>query len=144
MSFYALPPPSSGSLQQGDLLEGVPFSYLSLTNARVTAEAGQTEARDLSQVISTPLLVLTKVEFSWGIVLNQTCDLQLNFKTGVYEKPVTVARVLPIQELFPNEDFSTVIKALKTIRKFDTEARAPATFYLSVKMLLLLWKIRCP
>ena len=130
MDFYALPPEPSSPLQQGDLLQGVPFSYFDLMNARVALEDGRSEMRDLTQSSHTPMLVVTRIEFNWGVVLNQTCDLQPNFKTGVYENPVTVAAVRPIQDLFPNVDFSTLPKAIKTVRTFDTEAKAPTVFYL--------------
>jgi hypothetical protein len=130
MDFYALPPGQSSPLQQGDLLQGVPFSYFSLTNARVYFEDGRNETQDLTQTSDNSIAVVTHVELRWGIVLNQTCDLQPNFKTGLYENPVTVASVHPIQDLFPNADFSTLSKAIKTVRTFDTEAKAPTVFYL--------------
>lgn len=130
MNFYASPPEPSSPLQQGDLLQGVPFSYFDLTNAQVALEDGRNETQDLTRTSHRSALVVTKVEFNWGIVLNQTCDLQPNPKTGVYENPVTVAAVLPIQNLFPNADFSTLPKAIKTVRTFDTEGKAPSVFYL--------------
>lgn len=130
MDFYAAPPELSSPLQQGDLLQGVPFSHFGLTNARVALEDGHIETQDLTQVGHNSTFVVTRIEFNWGIVLNQTCDLQPNFKTGAYENSVTVASVRPIQDLFPNTDFSTLPKAIKTVRTFDTEAKAPTVFYL--------------
>ena len=131
MDFYALPPDEADPLQQGDLLAHIPFSYFSLTNARARAAAsGPTRTRDLTKGAADPIAVMTRVEFYWGIVLNQSCDLQPNPKTGNFENPVTIARVLPIRELHPKADFSTPAKALKTVRTFDTEAKAPTTFYL--------------
>jgi hypothetical protein len=130
MDFYALPTEASGPLQQGDLLQGVPFSYFGLTNARVSLEDGRYETQDLTRTSHSSLFVSARVEFIWGIVLNQTCDLQPNFKTSNYENSVTLAAVRPIQDLFPNADFSTLPKAIKTVRTFDTEAKAPTVFYL--------------
>lgn len=128
--FYLTPSLSFADLEQGDLLENVPFSYFELAQATVIGPNGQPSVRDLSRPAPDTAFVIASLQVSWGIVLTQTCDLQANPKTGQYEGPVLIARVRPVAEVVTGWDASTPKKALASINALSTEAKAPNVFYL--------------
>lgn len=117
-------------LEQGDLLENVPFTYVGLSQATVIGLNGKPAVRDLPSVAEATPFVVAALEHSWGIVITQTCDLQPNPKTGEHEDPIVIARVKPIAEIVSIWDDSTPKKALASVNSLSTEAKAPNTFYL--------------
>lgn len=131
MEFYAPLPDEITTLQQGDLLSGVPFTYFALTSAKVRlSNSSRSVMRDLTRNPEAVEFVATAVEFSWGIVLNQTCDLQPDRRTGRFVKPVTLARVKPIKMLVPDFRDDSLKNAVTAIGQLATEGKAPALFYL--------------
>ena len=130
MNFYA-PLPSEGStLQQGDLLAGVPFTFFSVNNAAVTLTSGEIELRNLAQNTADVKFIAVSVEFGWGIVLSQTCDLQPDPVTGFARKPIVIARVRPISKLFENFKDGTAKDAVGSIKNLATPGKSPTVLYL--------------
>ena len=130
MEFYAVPPDGMQYLQQGDLLQGVPFTYFFAANARVGLEEGGVSQRDLTQNRDGVEFIATKAAFSWGLVLTQTCDLQPGPNTGHSRKPILIARVRPIKELVRNFKDDAPKSALNEVKKLATAGNAPTLFYL--------------
>lgn len=130
MSFYeacSLPPPS---LRQGDLLEGVPFTYLGLTGAKVFRRDGtRSSTRDFVQRPQDVTGVVAKVEFSWGVVLTQTCDVQAVEGAGAARKPVVVARVRPIEQIVRNFRHPPHREYPSKVEVLANPGKTPTVFY---------------
>ena len=131
MQFYAPLPPQGSTLQQGDLLVGVPFTYFPLRNAKVTLANTRPAKRNLVENARDVTFVAASVEFSWGIVLEfQTCDVQADPVTGFARKPILLARVRPIKDLFKNFKDGTPKEAVNNIKNLATPGRSPTVLYL--------------
>lgn len=130
MEFYAALLEGTPSLQQGDLLVGVPFAIFSAASARVGLNGGGTDERDLTQNPTSVTFVAAAVEFGWGLVLTQTCDLQPAPDTGAARKPILIARVRPIKTLLPKFKDDTLKSAVGEVKKLATAGSAPSLFYL--------------
>jgi len=91
MSFYAPLPKDDADLQQGDILQDVPFGYYDLFAASVKGKEGEV---NLTEIRAED--VMTHLNYSWGLILSQTCDVQ-RLPTGedAARKPILVARVVP-------------------------------------------------
>lgn len=130
MRFYepcSIPP---ASLQQGDLLERVPFTYFSLTEAKAFRRMGtRSSVRNLAEHPLDVEGLVAKVEYSWGVVLTQTCDVQAHPETGAARKLIVVARVSPIDSLVldfkhpPHKSYPKFVDALAN------PGRHPVFFY---------------
>lgn len=130
MNFYAPLPPKGSTLQQGDLLSGVPFTYFSLRNAKVTLANKRPAKRNLADSPTDVKFVASSVEFGWAMILSQTCDIQPDPNTGFARKPILVARVRPIKELFPKLNDNTLKEAIANIKNLATAGKSPTILYL--------------
>jgi hypothetical protein len=130
MNFYVPLPDGGSTLQQGDLLEGVPFCYFSLSQARAVLSDGGLETRDLSTSRAGIVGLLAKVEFGWGMLISQTCDVQPDPETGYARKPVLLARVRPIREIVSSFRDATPSQAVDALAGLVTAARSPTVLYL--------------
>lgn len=129
MNFYVPLPDGTPTLQQGDLLANVPFTYFSITDVEVTLLDGQSERRDLSQNPSNVSFLAASVKLAWGIVLSQTCDVQPDPTTGFARKPLVVARVSPIKLLVRDFKDDTLKQAVNAVSNLATAGKAPTLFY---------------
>ena len=123
-------PDGSAELQQGDVLHRVPFAYFSLTDARVALEDGSLSRRDLSQSPVAADGVVARMEFGWGLVLSQTCDVQADPSTGDARRPVLVARVMPIQNVVSDFRDGSVRQSLSAVANLANPGKTPTFFYL--------------
>lgn len=136
MAFYAsLLDDAPLTLQQGDLLARVPFTYFNLANTLVTTASGVTDYRDLTEEAKTTDVagVFSKVEFVWGLLLSQTCDLQPQEPqepSSRSRKPILVARVSPIKSIVPSFKDANVSQVVDSVRKLATAGSAPNLLYL--------------
>jgi|SRR6185312_8902243 len=130
MDFYAPLPPEVNTLQQGDLLADVPFTYFSVTNVKVTLASKRSAMRDLASNPTGVEFVAASVSFDWGMVLNQTCDVQPDPLTGAARKPILLARVRSIKTLFPKFKDSTHKESLGEVKNLATAGKSPTILYL--------------
>jgi hypothetical protein len=75
MSFYR--PSDAGStypLSQGDVLQGIPFTAFSISNVSIVDDK-TTKLVDLGAGEHTRGALIAQFELSWGLLLNQSCDL---------------------------------------------------------------------
>ncbi len=117
------------SLQQGDVLHPVPFATFSLTEVEVLGpSADELRMVDLTQEtdLEAGTRLLASVGMSFGIVLNQSCDL--GPRRG---KPILIARVVSAAErigmLKPDHSVS---RRVKDIDELANPGRRPSLFYL--------------
>lgn len=117
------------SLQQGDVLHPVPFTIFSLTDAEVLGpDADELRMVDLTQTtdLEAGTRVLASVGMSFGIVLNQSCDLGPG-----RGKPILIARVVSAAErigmLKPDHSVS---RRTKDIEQLANPGKKPSLFYL--------------
>ena len=129
MHFYAALPGSPGELQQGDMLENVPFSLFAMRQTKVSLSGGGSDVRDLSEDRGGVEFIVTRAEFSWGVLLSQTCDLQIDPETGGARKPIVIARVRPIKALVPNFKDDTVQQSLTAVEDLNNPRKRPTLFY---------------
>lgn len=129
MSFYASQPYDT-ELQQGDLLSGVPFTYFPVAEAVVTLSSNETQTRNLALNSKDVIFIAAKVEFGWGMVLSQTCDVQPDAATGHARKPILMARVRPIKELIKNFKDGTLKETVGNIKNLATAGKSPTVLYL--------------
>jgi len=131
MTFYQPLEGEPDQLQQGDLLEGVPFLYTPpLENAQLVASDGKGRRGDLLRPPPETTGVVARLIAGWGMLLSQTCDLQVDAESGRARKPILVARVQPIRELVRDFQDETVKKAVKSVRNLSNPGKAPTLFYL--------------
>jgi hypothetical protein len=116
-------------LQQGDILHPVPFAAFSLTDVEVLSpNADGLRMVDLTQKtdLEVGTRLLASVGMSFGIVLNQSCDLSP--RRG---KPILIARVVPAAErigmLKPGHSVS---RRIKDIEELANPGKRPSLFYL--------------
>lgn len=127
MNFYVALPGDPLILQQGDLLERVPFPYFSVSQARVRLTSGGSTTRNLTVNPSDVEFLVSRVEFSWGLVLSQTCDLQPVPDTGEARKPIVVARVQPFGEMIKPSG-GTLKAAVNDMKKAASPGATPTVF----------------
>lgn len=130
MHFYALPPLDQSVLQQGDLLENVPFSIFSIGNVAVRLGNEEIVTLDLTKNNENVRFLTAAVEFSWGMILSQTCDLQPNPQTGYARKPILISRVRPIKEIFTDFKDTTYKESVTSIKSYSTPGKSPNVLYL--------------
>ena len=118
-----------GGLQQGDVLYPIPFTTFSLTDVEVLAPgADELSMVDLTQrtALEAGTRLLASVGMSFGIVLNQSCDLGPG-----RGKPILVARVVSAAErigmLKPDHSVS---RRTKDIDELANPGKRPSLFYL--------------
>ncbi len=116
-------------LQQGDILHPVPFTTFSVTDAEVLfPDANELSIVDLTQNtdLKPETRLLTSVGMSFGIVLNQACDLGPG-----RGKPILIARVVSAAErigkLKPDHSVS---RRVKDIDELANPGKRPSLFYL--------------
>jgi hypothetical protein len=125
MNFYDRPLPER--LSQGDLLYPIPFAPIRIDKAQIVVNGTSTKTVDLSET-SEQLTghVIAPYALSWGIVLNQGCDLEPERKL-----PILVARVIPCTALYAESKFATPQKAEEFLRnRFNNAGQQPRHFYL--------------
>lgn len=127
MNFYAAQPGDPLTLQQGDLLECVPFPYFSVSQAKVRLTSGGSTTRDLTANPSNVEFLSASVEFAWGLVLSQTCDLQPVPDTGASRKPIVVARIRLFGEMIKPSG-SNLKAAISDMKKAASPGAAPTVF----------------
>lgn len=117
------------SLQQGDVLHPVPFTIFSLTDAEVLGpNADELSMVDLTQEtdLEDGTRVLASVGMSFGIVLNQSCDLGPG-----RGKPILIARVVSAAERIGKlKPGHSVSRRIKDIDELANPGRRPSLFYL--------------
>jgi len=128
MNFYEDPPVSRGeiALQQGDILEGIPFLALAPAQVEVLEpESETTSIRDLTadQSWKDGTKLCVDCEISNAIVMSQTCDLG---KTPYF----LVARVVPWTTVLKATDMATERACRGKIRQLANPGRHSGVFYL--------------
>lgn len=98
MSFYAPILDEERTLQQGDILRGIPFARFSLSQARVRRSEGGWITRNLTEIDEPLVAVQADIKIGYGLVLSQTCDLQAD-QRGAARKAILIARIAPLDEL---------------------------------------------
>jgi len=130
MSFYTALPEPVTEMQQGDLLTDLPFGHFPLTGVKVQLSSGEITTCDLISNRQTIEFITAKVEFGWGMVLSQTCDIQLDSKTGFARRPILVARVRPIKALVAAFNDNSSKSARDSVDKLATAGKSPTLLYL--------------
>ena len=130
MNFYVpLPRGGENTLQQGDLLEAVPFIFVPSQGAKVTLRNNETATRDLLDGQDVEF-VAARVLYNWAMVLTQTCNLQPAPDTGHSRYPIVVARVQPVEEVFSKSRFDTPKNVEISLKEFANESKVPHSLYL--------------
>lgn len=130
MNFYA-PQTTYADIQQGDLLEGIPFAVITIENASVLlAKEEKTVVRNLFRESENIEHIMAKAEYRWGMVLSQTCDVQPDVQTGLTRRPILIARVKPFTTLYPKAKFDTTKNSVKSVNEIATPSRSPSSLYL--------------
>ncbi len=133
MTFYADLDKEKDSLtlQQGDILDAVPFLGIGLEKQTIVPIQGEEryEEPDLSPPIVLPpgTRILADVQTGFGLVLNQSCDLSIDPKR---QKPILIARVVPGHERIKELATTDPKRIAASIRNLANPGKNPTIFYL--------------
>jgi len=124
MDFYK-PEDAQYPLSQGDLLYPIPFAAFRISGVDIRYEQS-TRYVDLTTDEHKQGDLVASFETSWGLVINQSCDLEPQ-----KDEPLIVAQVVARQKLYPkykDENPKDIEEFIKN--RFNNAGQAPARFYL--------------
>lgn len=134
MGFFETPSPNApeSDFRQGDILYPVPFLRFMVDNAHILSppDYKKSEQIDLTQAETLPdkSLIAAGVKLSWGMLLNQTCDLANHAGN---EKPIMFARIVPAEERIKKFKADANLKEItQHIKTLANPGRTPTLFYL--------------
>jgi hypothetical protein len=112
------------------LLERVPFTFFSLKGAKAFRGDGtRPSIRNLTHRPQDVTSLVAKVEFHWGVVLTQTCDVQADEQTGAARKPILLARVRAIEQVVRDFRHPPHKEYIRKVEALANPGRQPAVFY---------------